>query len=797
MDNDLQQTSKTQSDNSEIHIMDIVRLGLANWYWFALSLTLCIGFALYVIRKTPETYYRSATVLIKDDNRAGQLAGESSVFQDLSILNPVRSIDNELLMFKSERLMYKVVKRLNLDISYQSRGKLRSVELYDRTPVRLIFPDASETISFSLSARPISDKEVVLSDFSVGDLDDLSHESLTVQLNDTIYTPVGRVVVEPTAYFRGAKELPIWVTKRNLESVASRYSSKLQTGLASKTSTIITLALQDVSIKRAEDVINTLIDAYNEDAITDKSRTTKNTADFLDERIDVLSHELSGVDSEIAQYKQSNQLTDIVSDSRVYLQSSTTYQQEVLNLKNQQAQALFIKNYLSDAINGAKPIPVNTGLSDMNIGTLINDYNEQLIKRDKFLGNSSANNPVVLDMNNSLLAIKQAIISSVDNLISSIELRLKNVSGQESSNRSRISAVPGQQKFVLSIERQMKVKEALYLYLLNKREENALSQALKENAVRVVDNAKGSNIPVAPNPRRILFVAIFIALLIPSGAIYAINFLDTRVHSRKDLLTKTTIPFLGDIPNRKPTKTDASKLVVVSNENNDAISEAFRIIRTNISFMKVNGHQPKVIIMTSLNPNAGKTFVSSNLAVTFAMTGQKVVLVDLDIRKGTLSSRLHKKSEGVTNFLIGAVDSVDSIIQPSGYNDNLDVISCGSIPPNPTELLMSNRIDTLVDELKRRYDYVFIDNVPSNMIADAVIVNRVADLTIYVVRAGVMDKRQLTEVESLYRGHKFNNMATVLNGVDHKRLRYGYYGYTGDYGKYGYYGYGNEKSERK
>ena len=335
---------------------------------------------------------------------------------------------------------------------------------------------------------------------------------------------------------------------------------------------------------------------------------------------------------------------------------------------------------------------------------------------------------------------------------------------------------------MLSVERQQKIKEELYLYLLNKREENALSQAITESNARVIDAAQGSRSPVAPKSMMILLAAVVLGLAIPAGIIWLQMVMNTTVRTRKDVEDAVSIPFLGEIPLRDKKNKDE---IVVRENGRDSISEAFRIVRTNMDFMRVKAKDMKVVMFTSFNPNAGKTFVSMNLAMSFALTRKKVILVDLDIRKGTLSGHVSGSTNmGITNYLSGKVDDINSIIKKEELATNLDIIHTGPVPPNPSELLLSDRLEALIEELKKRYDYIILDNVPAGLVADAAIVNRVADLTIYILRAGLMDRRQLPELEKLYRQGKFRNMSLVLNGVRYNRSGYGYG-----------YGYGNEKKK--
>lgn len=783
--------NKKNTNSDALTISDLVKISLANWKWLVLSVIFCLGVAFYYIKKSPYIYSRSASVLIKDETKGTQLPNAAAAFSEVNMLNLSSTVDNEVLIFKSKRLMIEVARKLKLDITYSRRGKFRDWDLYSTTPVILTFPEALETSAFLLKVTPLDAKQVLLSDFPKMEGTE-SVEQLKVNLNDTVNTPVGKLVVTPTLYYTPDYfNIPITVRKANLEAVGLAYNTALQSSVASQTSSIINLSIADVSARRAEDILNTLIDVYNQDAIDDKNKIAVNTANFINERLIVIEQELGGVESQIADYKSEHNLADISTQTGAFMQTSSRYQQEGVNLENQRTLAVYIRDYLADPAKAGELIPANTGIADVNIEGQIAEYNELMLQRDKLIGNSSNKNPVVMDMNNSLAAMKQTIVRTVDNLIAGLDLKIQNIRGEEERTLKRIAAVPSQQKYVLSVERQQKIKESLYIYLLNKREENALTKSITESNARIIDPAMGSNTPIAPRTQFILLTGFILGILIPTGVLFILKASDTCVRWKKDLIDNLSVPFLGEIPQRLRAKGETKQPIVVKAESKDAVSEAFRIMRTNLSFMgSTVAHRLQTIMVTSMNVGAGKTFISSNLAMTLALAGKKVVLVDLDIRKGSLSKRIHVHQTGVTNFLSGEVTRVVDIVTKSEYHENLSVIGKGPVPPNPAELLLSPRLNELVEQLKAMFDYVILDNVPSNMVADAMIVNRVADLTLYVIRAGKMDRRQLPEVERLYTEKKLNNMAIVLNGVSEFHHGYGYYGYYG-------YGYGSEKKKKR
>lgn len=775
----MQTNPSSRKNDTGINLVDLLAYFASKWKWFLLSVLVCGGIAWYHYARSPLVYFRSATVIIKDPSNKTSTTGLDRFD---NIINKV-NVANEILQFRSKKLMREVLQRLHADISYQLEDGLRSNELYNQSPVLLSFPDALPEQHFAFTVTLKDKKSLVLSDFNGIDV----KSDFTVEMYDTVTLSRGmRVVATPTNYYNDSwTGTPIRVAKLPMESMVNYYKSALGIQQEEEESSILTLALKDGSAARAEDILNTLINVYNEEAIKDKNQVAVNTADFINDRLIIIENELGGVESELETFKQRNQIVDIASSAGMYMSESQKYNTDALELETQLRLANFIKDYLTDPAKETDLIPSNTGIGDMNIESQINLYNTAKLKRDHLIDDSSANNPVVLELNNSLRAMKQNIIRAVDNMIVSLNVQRSDAQSREMRAQNRITSIPTKERKMLSIERQQKVKEALYLFLLNKREENALSQAMADNNARVIDGAEGSNSPISPNRNRILLLGLLVGLAIPSLACLGILFLDTRVHSRKDVEGIVSVPYLGEIPQDKEAgklNEQESPFLLAKEQRDSTVSEAFRILRTNMAFMARKDLPQQVIIFTSLNEGAGKTFISKNLGMSLVLAKKKVILIDMDIRRGTLSRQFHLKKIGLTNYLADNTLLAEDIIQ---HQDGFDIIAAGAIAPNPAELLMDERLDNLVTELRRRYDYIVVDSVPVGIIADATISNRIADLTIFVARAGRLDRRQLPEIEQLYKENKLHNMALVLNGADLHR-RYGYYGYYGYSYKYGY-----------
>ena len=773
--------ASNNKNDQGVNIIDLLVYFASRWKWFLVSVIVFGGLAWLHYARSPRVYFRSATVIIKDPSNKTSTAGLDRYDNFINKVN----VANEILQFRSKRLMREVVLRVHADVSYRCKDGLHYDELYTQAPVSVSFHDMLPEQSMSLTVTPADSVSVMVSGL------DGKGEPRRVRLNDTVSVAQGSLVVSPTNYYSPKwKNVPVQVTKMPLESMVNYYRGAVGIRQEEEESSILTLSLKDSSPARAEDVLNMLIAVYNEEAIRDKNQVAVNTANFINERLIIIEGELGGVESDLESFKRENRIVDIGSTAGMYMSESQKYNADALELETQLRLAAYIKDYLTDPKKETDLIPSNTGIGDQNIEGQISLYNAAKLKRDRLIDDSSERNPVVEELNNSLRAMKQNIIRAVDNMIVSLKVKRDDAQSREERAQQRVTSIPSKERRMLSIERQQKIKEALYLFLLNRREENALSQAMADNNARVIDSADGSDAPIAPQRNRILLLGLLVGLAVPAVACLAIMFMDTRVRNRKDIEGAVNVPFLGEIPLDRNVQKQKNAKAVVSEHGDDMVSESFRILRTNLTFMARKDKGVQVITFTSFNEGAGKTFISRNLAMSLSYAKKRVVLVDLDIRKATLSHHFHTHSAGVTNYLADPAVTVDDIVRTQ---ERFDIIGAGMSAPNPAELLMDRRLDELMAELRKRYDYVIADNVPVGIIADAAIANRVADMTVFVVRAGKLDRRQLPDLEKLYQDRKLNNMALVLNGVDPKRPGYGY-GYGYGYGHYGYgYGYGKKK----
>ena len=753
---------------------DFIRLILPNWYWYLASLIICLSGAVLYLKTTPPQYLRTATVLVKDSRKGS--GTEVTAFSDIMGGIGRRSVDNEIHIFKSRRLMESVVKRYDLTTEYAIEERLRTTDIYGRSPMLVKFTDEHNDAVGSFKYRVDRDGNVLLSGFN----DDESFTAL-VAPGDTIATPLGNISLIATPYANDLSE--VTVSKRALNNVVETYRSKLKCEIADKQASIINISMTDEVPRRAEDVINGIIDAYNLDAIGDKQEISRLTEQFINERLVSLSEELNLADEEVADYKKDNHLYNPATEATMSAEEIQQLKNNALSLEANLEMAKYIHSYVTEGDDDMRLIPASTALASgaSNILTSqIEAYNSHLLEYQRLASVEHSNNPMLVELRAQLIAMRATIISSLDSHIATLNLQIEQVTREQMKADNRIEGSPHKERELQSIVRQQKVKEELYIYLLTKLEENALTGATAESNARVIDTAYGSDKPVSPRRMYIYAIALLVALLVPFAILYILEMLNTKVRSRRDIEEVVTAPFLGDIPYHSGKHERGN---VVREESRDAVSEAFRMLRANLSFMAIS-ESVKVIMATSSIPHSGKTFISTNLAATLAATDKSVVLVDLDLRRRTLSKQMGHRNDrrGVTSYLTNRISSLNDVIIKDEI-EGVDIIFSGPQPPNPTEMLMSKRMKELIEELRARYDYVIIDSVPAMAVADAVVIDSLVDLTLYVIRDGNLDRNQLPDIERLHKEKRIHNMGVVFNGVKQSKHGYGYgygYGYYSD-----------------
>ena len=810
-------TISRQGESKEekpIDIKAIFYLCLSHWYWFLISVVLALVVATYYLHKTVPVYTRIAKLLVKSDKEGYDVVD----FSDVGVMNGYTKIANELITFRSIDNIREAVRLLHLDMNYTIDGRFHPILLYDKTlPVNVDLLGGFDNVwaSFDLT---VSDKGkgVRLSDFVLNN-EEVPGEVMAM-FGDTVNTPIGLMCVHPTDYFEkeegeDTKYDVIHVRHSSIESAANSYASKLGVSLTDKNAEVMTLTVNDISKKRADDFINMLIAVYNNNWLKDKNQIMVSTSMFIDDRLELIEKELGNVDSDISSYKSENLLPDVNAASRMYLTQNSETGKRILEINNQISITNYIRKMLSNETLKDQLLPVNSGVNSNYIESQINSYNNMMLRRNSLVANSSEENPLVLDLDESLADLRQAIIASIDNQLVTLNNQLVSLQGTEREINERLAANPSQAKYLLSVERQQKVKEALYLYLLQKREENQLTQAFTAYNTRIVEQPHGSNFPSRPKGSMIRLIALIIGLAIPALILFLREQLNTTIRGRKDL-EKLSLPLVGEIPlaygsaDQKKKKREAQKKreeqkdqeikegfaggVVVKKGSRNVINEAFRVFRTNMEFMSKD-KESNVYMFTSFNPGSGKSFICINTAIALAIKDKKVMVIDGDLRHASLSAYIFSPKRGITNYLASQEEDINQLVLPSHDYPTLSYLPVGTIPPNPTELLEDERFGALIERFRKEYDYVLIDCPPVDIVADPQIINTYVDRTIFVVRAGLMERSLIPELEEIYTQHKFKNMCLVLNGATGNDGRYGYrYGYGHRYGykyggKYGYH----------
>ncbi|MBD5326269.1 MAG: polysaccharide biosynthesis tyrosine autokinase [Bacteroides sp.] len=790
---------KAISAAGTVPLTDIFFMTLRHWPWILLSVFICVGVAYMYLMVTPNIYTRAAEILIKEETQVNGVSGVDLSTFGLNYQSNT-NIQNEVLNLKAKDLMEEVVNRLELDVNYLKPGRFHNDIVYGVTvPVKVDIVDFPKEHSLSFDLDVNGDGKVTISDMSVNKGEKLKTK-FTGKLNDSISTPAGKIVVQPTIAYKKGEDIELIISKIPTWVARDYFNDRLSVVLSSTDASILRLSLSDLSVPRADDVLATLINVYNENWIHDKNQITVSTTNFINERLDVIERELSHVDSDISAYKSANMITDVSAAGQSYMSQNQANEAAMFDLSNQLSLARYMRSYLMSDMSKDQLLPSSSGLSSSTVGGLINEYNRTVLDRNSLLASSSENNPLVQKLNTQLAGQRALIIRTVDGEIEALSAQLESLRKNEVKTTAKLQANPTQAKELLEVERQQKVKEALYLFLLQKREENELTQAFTAYNTRIVNRPGPSTVPTTPDRGKILGIAFLIGLLIPFGVTYAREALNTTVRGRKDI-EDLTIPFLGEIPlygkNREKGKYGRDKLtkaIVVKGGKRDVINEAFRVLRTNLEFMKIHKDEADVVALTSFNPGSGKSFLTMNLATVLSLKNKKVVVIDGDMRHGSSSAYIGSPETGLSDVLNGSIPNVEDVIVHTENNPNLDVIPVGTVPPNPTELLETPRLSEILAKLRKEYDYVIIDCPPIEVVADAQIIDKLADRTVFVLRAGLLERSMLPQVEKLFDDKKFKNMATILNGTEAAGGRYGRYGRYGYYGysyRYGYgYGYG-------
>lgn len=743
---------------------------LIHWKWFVLSVFVVLFLAVLKLRYTLPVYNASTKILMKDTRKGGRLS-EAAAFSDLGINSGTRNVDDEIEILKSRSLSEAVVRKLKFNIAIINHAKVLDLELFgDEAPIEARF--INQVDNFEEQNMKFQFVENPSGTFSLSDVNGMIVGKKEFRYGQAIRTKYGDLIITKSGHVKELKAETLSIVVSPMKAVAASYRGRLQVEPLTKGSSVVVLSMTDGVEKKAEKFLDCIVQTYNENAVADKEFISKNTSLFVSNRLSLISKELEGVEQDVERFKVNNKLTDLQTESGLYVAGSTEFNKKSIDVQVQLNVLNSVLEYVKKSSN-EDLLPANL-FSDIegDASALISSYNELVLDKNRMLKSATVSNPTLVKLDQQLASLRTTLLSSLEKSKAMLNIQKKNIEDNENKFNNKIQKIPSQERQFRVIERQQKVKEELYLYLLQKREETALALSSTEPNAKVIDSALSTG-AVTVKRSVILLGAFILGLLIPIGVIFVIDFLDTKIKSRLDLEGKTRIPFIGDVP----TSEDAS--TIMQAESRTSSAEALRIIRTNLEFMlaKVPEGIAKTIFLTSTFPKEGKTFVSVNLAATFALSGKKVLLIGMDIRNPRLDEYLSLPDRGVTNYLSSKdLKLEDLIVRQNGYED-FHILPAGVIPPNPAELLMSKKVDVLFETLKKQYDYIIVDTAPVSLVTDTLLIAKHADTFIYVARANFLEKRMLDIPNGLHKDQKLPNMCMLLNDTDSTK-GYGYgYGY--------------------
>ncbi|MGB7842251.1 MAG: polysaccharide biosynthesis tyrosine autokinase [Salinimicrobium sp.] len=784
-----QQPTPVRPQEEEIDLREQLEIYLRRWPLFVVGVIICLAFAFLYLRYSTPVYNTVATIIIKDEEK-GAGSSELAAFADLGLLGGMgtASIENEIGILKSKRLMTSVAKELNLNIRYFYSENIPETEVFSDRPfnIQLLAFDQErfDELSEEDELEPVTFE--ILSD-STYIIRTTENGKKKMNFGESFSLPYAEISVTPNKIdrARAAEKGPVEVIFSTPDAAAENYREKVQVNLTDKNSSLIELSLQDPVKTKAQKILDQLVYQYNREAIEDKNLVSQNTANFIEDRLAIITGELDSVETNKEQFKKANQLTDIEAESKLFIENASDFRKRQLAVETQLELARTMIDYLKSDKGGL--LPANLGFEEggnEGVANIIQSYNQLVLERDRILAGSTSSNPVIVNLNDQIEQIKANVLESLNNMRTSLQIAKRDLDAQETKIDAQISRVPSKEKQFRHIERQQNIKEALYLFLLQKREETSLSLAVTAPKAKIVDAAYSSKAPVSPKPKIILLAALILGMLIPFLYIYLKNLLSNKIKDRSDIeaITKE-IPIVGEVPRIAKKETD-----LIAKNDRSVLAESFRILHTNLQYLLVNAgdkFEGNTIFVTSTVKGEGKTFVAFNTALTLAYSGKKVLLVGADLRNPQLQRYESgaRSFQGVSDYLINDSLELNKLITTSNAHENVDLLASGTIPPNPSELWRRKKTATFFKELEGKYDYVIVDTAPCMLVTDTFLINKFADITLYVTRAGYTEKKLLNFALDAKKDGKLHNVSFVLNDVEAANFGYG--------NKYGY-AYGEE-----
>ncbi len=743
------------------------------WPWLIVSAVLGLGLAYFYLRISFPAFKIHASVLVQDDNKSTDL-GEASILRDFGLFGK-SNVDNEAEIFKSRSLMEQVVRDMRLNVSYFSEGKVKNTETYGGRPIDFRFLVPSTDTSDITSQYVLQFDKASITNFTLTN----QEQEFKGHLGDTIHLPEGPALVTPASgYAKWHYEKPLTIAIAPVDAVTQKYLASLKVEIPNKQVSVIYLTLSDIIPAKGEAILNQLITAYMQANVTDKNRIADSTIQFIQERLRLVFGELNDIEKDIERFKTANKLTDLTAQSGLLLQNTSEYAKQQTGQEVQLSVVQALEQFLKDNLNNSRVVPSSLVMQDANFIALVQRYNETQMQRDRMLMSLTASHPSVITTEEQLSNLRIELLSSIASVKKGIEVSVNELKKRTTGMDAAITTIPAKERTFLDYSRQQAIKQELYLFLLKKMEETAISKSATIASARIIDRAKSDPSPFKPSKTMILFMGLMGGLVLPFAVSFGKDIINTKVASMEDIVNNTTIPVLAEIGHN-----NANQIVAVTMNSRQLIAEQFRSLRTNLQYLIPN-KQEKTILITSSMSGEGKSFLSINLAATLALANKKVILLELDLRKPKISENLGLQKTGFTNYIISEGADWRTMIQTAGDHPiSFDILASGPLPPNPTELLMLPKVSHLMEELKNSYDYIIIDSPPAGMVTDAEIMASYANLTIYVVRHHYTYRQQIRLVEKLYHKQTLPRINIVVNDVEIRKGRYGY-GYGYGYGSY-------------
>ena len=764
-------------------LRDKVDLFISKWKLILICLIIAIGIAFIYLRYANYQYEVSASIKINNEQQKQQLS-ELTALQDYGMFSTdFNNITDEIEVIRSRALIKKVVEDLKLNIKYYVRGKFKEQEVYKNPPVILNFFESDSLINLvdtTLYIKIKSPTKFLISNTGTNEILDIeSSNSIEYTFGDRITSGFGDFIITPNiGQYASVPGSSIKIKMMPVEHMVENYQTKLKV-TTEKGSNIVNISINENLKDKGRLILDKIVEKYNDNVIEDKQQIVQATSDFINNRLNVVSNELERVDFTAETLQKNNRLTALASQSDIFLQSEKENETKLINTSNQIQLIDYMKDHIANNESGSDLLPADVGITDNSVAQITKSHNDLVLQRDRILKSSTDRNPTVINLNNQIAALKQNLNQSLSNIQSANRITLNSLNKEDARISAQLYSAPTKARQFRDVKRQQDIKESLYLYLLEKREETAISLGLSSANAKIIDSAYSTNLPVSPKPNIVYLSAIILGLIVPVSYIYTKDLLNTKISNINELSKVLNIPFIGDIP-----QSDKKKQLV-SKVDYSPKAEAFRLVRSNIDFMlKTNDNKCKTLFVTSTTSQEGKSHTSINLASSFSFSEKRVLLIETDIRVPKVNEYLNITAKnGLTDFISDKSLSIEDVTVSVKDNAFLDVIPSGTIPPNPAELLMSDRVNYLFSEVQNTYDYIIVDTAAVGLVTDALLISNHADMFIYVVSANKIDKRQLHIAQTLYDEKRLPNMATLLNGTT-KKKGYGY-------------GYGNGPRKKK